>query len=112
MSWARCQGDYAAGDIVTSGDGTAITWAACRETWSAAPGYGWLAATGAGAVCPVPSGATGDYGGCDCEPPPGPYYDRPLVVSCAGIGGMLGDDPCRWVDAGNSTWGAVKAIFR
>ena len=112
IGWVRCRGDYAVGSIIYTGDGTAITWGACQQGWSAAPGYGWLTATGAGMVCPIPNPATGDYGVADCAASPGPHYDYPLVVSCAGISGMIGDDPCRWVNGGLSSWGAIKTIFK
>jgi hypothetical protein len=111
MSWVRCRGDAAAGDIVDPGDGTAISWTVCQTGWSVAPGYGWVTSTSPGMVCPVPNPATGDFGVVDCAPAPGPYYDYPLRYYCAGACGMIGDDPCVYVGPEGSSWGRIKSIF-
>jgi len=111
-SWVRCKGDIAVGNIVNPGDGTAIAWTACQTTWGVIPGAAWLAATGAGYVCPVPNPATNMFGVVDCRPAPGPYYDGPQCVSCGGVGGFIGDDPCRPTAVEPSTWGEIKSIFK
>ena len=69
-SWVRCKGDLAVGGITNPGEGTGITWTACQNTWSVAPGYIWLAASGAGMVELVADPATGDLGVVDCAPEP------------------------------------------
>jgi hypothetical protein len=112
MSWTRCKGDLSVGGIVYSGDGTGITWTACQTSWAVCLGFGWLASTGAGSVCPIPDPATGDIGVVDCTPSPGPYLDVPMCISCAGIGGTLGDDPCRPTATQPSTWGEIKSMFK
>jgi len=121
-SWVKCKGDIAVGVIQHSVDfagapvqtnGTAVAWSTCQYSFSVAPGYCWLYATGAGHVCPAPNPPTGDYGTVDCAPDPGPYYDTVSCVGCAGIGGFLGDDPCNLPSATQpSTWGEIKSIFK
>jgi len=112
MSWTRCKGDLAVGGISNPGDGTGITWTVCQTSWSIALGAGWLYASGAGSVCPIPDPATGDIGVVDCAPSPGPYLDYPMCLSCAGIGGVIGDDPCRPTATQPSTWGEIKSMFK
>jgi hypothetical protein len=112
MSWTRCKGDLAVGGILNSGEGTGITWTACQTNWGLALGFGWLIATGPGSVCPIPDPATGDIGVVDCAPSPGPYLDVPMCISCAGIGGLIGDDPCRPTATETSTWGEIKSMFK
>jgi hypothetical protein len=112
MSWIRCKGDLAIGTIKYSGEGTAISWTTCQTTWALAPGYGWLIALGPGSVCIGPNPATGMYGVVDCQPSPGPYFDFPSLVTCAGIGGILGGDPCAAVATEPSTWGQIKTMFK
>jgi hypothetical protein len=119
-SWVRCMGDVAIGTISHSVDagfpsdvsGTSITWSTCQTSVGSAPGYCRLTAFDPGMVCPEPNPATGDYGVADCSPEPGPYYDRPIHVHCAGVGGMIGDDPCRPVSREPRTWGEIKSIFK
>ena len=123
-SWVKCKGDIAVGVIQhtavpevpaeTEGatNGTAVAWSTCQYTWGVLPGFVWLAATTPGKICPVPNPRTGDYGFVDCTPTPGPYYDRPFCISCAGIGGLIGDDPCRPTATDESTWGQIKSMFK
>jgi len=111
-SWVRCKGDLAVGGILNSGEGTAIAWTTCQTGWSVAPGYAWLYATEPGSVCPIPYAATGDYGVVDCMPSPGPYYDYPVWVTCAGVGGIVGGDPCGCSATEPSTWGEIKSMFK
>jgi hypothetical protein len=112
MSWLRCRGDVAVGTITRSGDGTAIAWSSCQRTWSIAPGFGWLSPSSGGRVCPIRDLPTNDWGTVDCAPEPGPYYDYPAFVYCAGICGAAGDDPCNQPGSAGSTWGEIKAIFK
>jgi hypothetical protein len=111
-SWVRCDGDISVGDIVHPGDGTAVDWAACQTTWSAAPGFAWLTAYGSGVIRAVPNPATGDYGAVDCDPDD-PVYDYPFGEPySAGVGGETGDDPCRPKGGSESSWGTIKSMFR
>jgi hypothetical protein len=112
MSWVRCRGVVAVGTIARSGEGTAIAWSTCQRTWSIAPGLGWLAPTSPGRVCPIRNPATDDWGTVDCAPDPGPYYDYPVDVYCAGICGAAGDDPCNQPGSAGSTWGGIKSMFK
>ena len=112
MSWIRCKGDLAIGTVKYSGEGTSIAWTTCQYAWALAPGYGWLAATGPGSVTVVPNPATGDYGVVDCQPSPGPYMDYPRCVIEAGIGGILGGEPCAPTATEPSTWGQIKSMFK
>jgi hypothetical protein len=111
-SFVRCKGDIAVGAITQPGGGIAIAWTTCQYYWAVAPGYAWLAATSPGEIQAVPNPATGDYGVVNCAPEPGPYYDHPICNSKAGVGGVMGDDPCRPTRVEPSTWGAIKAMFK
>jgi hypothetical protein len=111
MSWVRCKGTIAVGGILNPGEGTAISFQTCQYSWSIAPGYGWLIATGPGTVTPIPYFATGDYGVVDCQPSPGPYYDYPVCIFSAGACGLTGDDPCFPTAVEPSTWGSIKSMF-
>ena len=123
-SWVRCKGDVSVGSILHTAapanpaetllqtNGVAIGWSACNALAFMNPGFCWLFATGPGMIIPVPNPVTGDFGFVDCAPEPGPYYDRPFCVSGAGIGGMVGDDPCRPTANEPSTWGEIKSIFK
>ncbi|MFZ1946399.1 MAG: FlgD immunoglobulin-like domain containing protein [bacterium] len=94
MSWVRCKGDLAIGTIKYSGEGTAVSWTTCQNSWALAPGYGWLAAGSPGRVNVVANPSTGMYGVVDCQPSPGPFYNTPISVARAGVNGLTGDDPC------------------
>jgi hypothetical protein len=120
-SWTKCKGDLAIGSITHSLNdplqdntcGVAIAWSLCQNAYSSAPGFAWLAATTPGRICPGPSGNGGAWGVVDCLPDPGPYYDTPIAGYCAGVGGMLGDNPCiPPVATEQSTWGQIKSVFK
>ncbi|MFZ1947356.1 MAG: hypothetical protein WAW06_07390, partial [bacterium] len=109
MSWVRCKGDLSIGDIASSGDGTAVSWTICQQTWSVAPGFGWITALTPGLIHAVTNPATGDYGVVDCDFSRGPSYDYPLFEpSAAGVCGAIGDDPCNPKGGHESTWGEIK----
>jgi hypothetical protein len=112
MSWVRCKGDGAQGSIEDGPSGTRIWWTSCQRGWSVAPGFGWCNAFQPRLACPIPNPATGNLGVQDCAASPGPYTDQPVCVSCAGDGGLLGDDPCRPVETKETTWGQVKILFK
>jgi hypothetical protein len=120
-SWVRCRGDLAVGTIQHSADqagfdpqtrGTAISWSTCQLSPASAPGYCWLTVNSPGLVWPEANPVSGDCGVVDCAAAPGPYYDWPIAAHCAGIGGMIGDDPCMPVAGEPGTWGGIKSIFR
>jgi len=113
MVWTRCKGDAEVGTITHPGDGTVITWSACQTAYSVAPGYGWLTIPGVEMVRPVANPVTHRYGVTDCQASPGPYFDYSQSYRAAGIGGMIGDDPCAPYDAVEpTTWGAIKALVK
>lgn len=112
MVWTRCLGAGAVGTISHSGDGTVITWGACQQAYSVAPGYGWLSVSGPEIIYPDRNPVTLRCGVTDCQPSPGPYFDSSSQYSAGGICGIVGDDPCTPVGTRHSTWGAIKAMLR
>jgi hypothetical protein len=112
MSWVRCNGSAAIGNIVNSGDGTRIVWSICQTTWAVAPGCGWVFASTPGLVCPVTNPATGLLGTIDCSSSPGPQQDPACEVYCGGACGETGNDPCVIHATEPNAWGSIKAIFK
>ncbi|HVP57821.1 MAG TPA: DUF11 domain-containing protein, partial [bacterium] len=112
-SFVRCKGDLAIGGISNPGDGIAIAWTACQHTWAIVPGFAWLSAMGGGGISVCADPATGDVGVVDCQPEPGPYYDHPSALLRAGVGGVVGDNPCAGpARIEGTSWGAIKAMFK
>jgi uncharacterized repeat protein (TIGR01451 family) len=117
-SWVRCKGDAAVGVLQHSADnsaedpltrGFAISWSACQNRWSAAPGYCWLHASTPARICPTPNPQTGDLGVLDCSA----RRDFPMMTFCAGVLGGYGDYPCGGPQGVQpTTWGSIKAIFK
>ena len=102
--WATCAftpcGDFNIGNIVTSGDGIAITWSECREIWSIIPGFGRMTALYTGEIGYAENPATGRIGVVDCD---FFEYDPDSL--------FLGRVNCENA-AMPPTWGLVKAMFR
>lgn len=94
MSWVRCEGTLAVGQIGLPGEGTAIAWSECQKSWAANPGFGWLIAPTPGLVYVVANPPTGEHGVVDCSYKPGPYYDYPIHTTHSGVCGLAGGDPC------------------
>jgi hypothetical protein len=120
-SWVKCKGDMSVGIIIRSADaadqpvdrrGTYVSWNTCQNSWAVAPGYLWTCSSSPSRFCPAPNPATGKFGFEDCASVPGPSYDDPVLVSCGGMQGAVGDDPCGPTDTEPTTWGAIKSIFR
>jgi hypothetical protein len=122
-SWTKCKGDVAVGMITNSAvpevpsqtiaqtNGTAIAWSTCQSASAfSAPGFAWLFAADPGLICPVPNPVTRMMGVTDCSA--NALYDAPQCVSCAGVLGHVGDDPCRPTAVESSTWGEIKSIFK
>ena len=100
--------DLVIGSISWPGDGASHTWFAC-QVQVAIPSFVWMYADAAGMVCPCPHPISGVINVLDCAE----GLDDPCGIFCAGVYGMIGDDPC---EAGASateasTWGGIKAIF-
>lgn len=89
-------GDAAVGDIVSPGDGMAITWNTCTsggDYWPVA--FTRLSPTGAGDVDLICNPATSFIGITDCDS----VEYAAVAVYGAGLCGNAGDDPCV-----NRTW--------
>lgn len=111
-SWVRCKGTIAIGGIMGPNSGTAISWSTCQRSWSIAPGYLWMLATGPGVFSIVANPATGDCGVADCADSPGPYYDHAVATFSGGCCGSIGENPCTTTDVKPSTWGQIKSQFK
>jgi hypothetical protein len=101
--------DLVIGTVVWPGSGAAHTWTTCQAAGVAVPSFIWLYADDPGTICPIPYP--------DAEPPLlsvldcAEGLDTPMTISCAGVYGEVGDDPCR--DATEAaTWSAIKSIFK
>ena len=100
--------DLVIGGIVNPGDGISHSWTNCQMTTAIIPGWGWWTADGPGMVCPIPHTESGFIGTTDCEF----IEDVPLCIFCAGVYGMVGDDPCSPTATEASTWGGIKSMFK
>ena len=101
--------DLVIGAVVWPGDGASHTWLSC-QAGVAVPSFMWLYADAPGMVCPCPHPIAGAITILDCEE----GNDYPCGIFCAGVYGMIGDDPC---DGGasateTSTWGGIKGVFK
>jgi hypothetical protein len=99
--------DLVIGSIAWPGDGASHTWTACQASPVAVAGFVWLYADGPGMVCPCPHPASGVIQVLDCNE----GLDDPMCIFCAGVYGMVGDDPCEPTGVEPSTWGGIKAVF-
>jgi hypothetical protein len=95
------------GEITNPGDYLAGTWTECQYVNSVVAGYGWLAPTSAGRVCPF-SSPTGFMGVTDC----GYTKHEASAVFCAGVCGAEGDNPCGGGISEDKTWGSIKSMYR
>jgi hypothetical protein len=98
--------DLIIGGVINSGDGASHTWFSC-QTGVCIPSFLWLYADFPGVVCPCPHPISGLYSVLDCHE----SIDDPICVSCAGVYGAVGDDPCRPTGTAPSTWGQIKGMF-
>jgi len=100
--------DLVIGGVRWSGDGVSHAWTLC-QSGVITPSWAWLYADGPGMVCPCPYPGTGLISVLDCAG----GLDAPCDVFCAGVYGMIGDDPCAGGASATeqSTWGGIKAIF-
>jgi uncharacterized repeat protein (TIGR01451 family) len=82
--------DLTIGDIVRPGDGTSHAWTGCQPGPIAIPGWGWTTVQDSGEVRLTPHPTTGEITIGDCAG----ILDDIEHVSCAGVCGTYGDDPC------------------
>jgi len=99
--------DLVIGDIAWPGDGISHTWNTCQMGYSVITGWGWFYADHAGLICPIPHTGTGFIGVTDCDF----ISDIPIFVYCAGVYGVMGDDPCAATAADAATWGGIKSML-
>jgi hypothetical protein len=95
---------------MASGDGAAHTWYNCDYTGIAVAGYVWVYVYGPGMMCPCDHPDPGIEGGIqvlDCWE----GLDFPECTRCAGLGGLVGDDPCEPTAAEATTWSEIKGLF-
>jgi hypothetical protein len=98
--------DLIIGSIVWPGEGASHTWFSCK-TGVCVPSFVWLYADGPGLVCPCPHPISGLTSVLDCHE----HIDDPVSIFCAGVFGVIGDDPCTPNAATPKSWGAVKSMF-
>jgi hypothetical protein len=105
-AFSNCS-DLVIGEVLWPGDGAAHSWSLC-QAGVCVPSFVWLYADGAGMICPCPNPETGVIRVLDCAE----GLDSPIGIFCAGVYGMVGDDPCEPVVATEaSTWGGIKGMF-
>ena len=100
--------DLTLGTITNPGDGISHAWYSCQPGPVALPGWGWIYEPGPAGICVVPHPEAGAINIGDCSG----TIRGPVIVTCAGIGGALGDDPCSPTDVQPTTWGHIKAMFK
>jgi len=107
-AFTPCGMDFTISEIHWPGDGISGTWLECQTTRSIVIGFGWLAPTSAGLICPSPHRISGFIGVTDCS-----YAEfGPSAVFCAGVCGAEGDDPCGGPSSEGKTWGSIKSMYR
>jgi len=106
-AFTPCGFDFLISDIVHPGDSFAGTWTACQYIRSAVVGFGWLAPSSGGRICPI-ADPSGFMGVTDCEF----VQFEPVAVFCAGACGTDGDNPCGGGVSEEKTWGSIKSMYR
>jgi len=99
--------EFVIGEILWPGDGASHTWAACQPGPVMTPSFVWLYADGPGMVCACPHPVSGLVTVLDCSD----LYDDPICNFCAGVYGLVGDDPCEPTGTETSSWGEIKGMF-
>lgn len=83
--------DLVMGNIVNPGDGVSHTWFECQTGGIAGPGWAWIEEPDSARVCVVDHPVTHVISILDCSEGLDQPAEEPF---CAGIGGLVGDDPC------------------
>jgi hypothetical protein len=100
--------DLVIGGIILPGDGASHTWLVCQTgLWVCVPSYIWLYADGPGMICVVSHPEGGAISLLDCAE----GIDQPFATFCAGVYGVIGDDPCPPVGTSEDTWSGIKHVF-
>jgi len=107
-AFTPCGIDFVISEIKWPGDGISGTWQECQNDRSIVIGFGWLAPTSAGLICPSPLRTTGFIGVADC----GYATYPPSAMFCAGVCSAEGDDPCGARVSEDRTWGSIKSMYR
>ena len=98
--------DLIIGSITWPGDGASHTWLGC-QAGVCVPSFVWLYADGPGMVCVCPHPISGIINVLDCAE----GLDDPMCNFCAGVYGLVGDDPCWPTGTETSSWGEIKGMF-
>jgi len=106
-AWTSCS-SLTIGEIHWPGDGASHAYAdpPCR-TGVMVPSFLWLYADGPGMICVCPHPISGIINTLDCAQ----LVDDPMCNFCAGVYGMIGDDPCAPTGNEPSSWGQIKGMF-
>jgi hypothetical protein len=99
--------DLVIGGIQWPGDGASHAWLNCQPGPVAVPSFVWLYADGPGMVCPCPHPVSEEINVLSCAE----ELDEPMCIFCAGVYGMIGDDPCEPTRTEPRSWGSIKAMF-
>ncbi len=100
--------DLVIGSIVNPGDAISHTWFDCHSDPVCIPGFGWIYSYGT--ICVVPHAQMGGPNVSDCQDPK--QLNVTVGSACAGTNGQEGDDPCGQVATEQTTWSAIKGMFR
>jgi hypothetical protein len=98
------------GPYMASGSGMASTWYVCHNEYAAVPGFVWVYVYGPGMMCPCDHPDPLIENGIqilDCNQ----NLTYPECTRCAGLGGLVGDDPCEVTGTAPSTWSEIKGLF-
>lgn len=105
-AFTPCGFDLQMSDIVYPGDWVSGAWSECRHMRSCVVGFGWLAPSSGGRICPFPNPG-GELGVVDCDL----VFHSAAAVFCAGVCGADGDSPCGGASE-EKTWGSIKSMYR
>jgi hypothetical protein len=104
-AWNNCA-DLVIGSITHPGDGASHTWTSCQYGVMV-PSFIWLYADGPGMICPCPHPISGIINTLDCHE----SVDDPVSIFCAGVYGLIGDDPCVPNASAPTSWSEIKGMF-
>jgi hypothetical protein len=98
--------DFIIGDVSWPGDGASHAWTGCFYGVMV-PSFVWLYADAPGYICVCPHPISGIIGTLDCAD----LIDEVGCNFCAGVYGLIGDDPCEPTGTEPSTWSEIKGMF-
>ena len=97
---------FVIGSIAWPGDGASHTWTECAAGVMV-PSFVWLYADAPRMLCVCPHPVSGGIFVLDCAE----GVDSPGCNFCAGVYGLVGDDPCEPTGTEPSSWGEIKGLF-